>query len=73
MGVNSSIAKLIVYVATAVWGLLSILSLLPAAYSVMLFDAPGADKQVGTVAFAVGLVSFPALSFAAIVKSWRGF
>lgn len=50
-------AKSIVRANTLGWGVLGFLSLVPALFSVMMFDAPGSEKNPATIALALSIVT----------------
>ena len=60
----------VIIVATILWGLVGLGSLVPAATSVMLFDAPG-STQVAAVWTVFGvLVTLPLSCAATVVAAW---
>ncbi len=56
--------------ASGVWVVAGMLGLVVAAFSCMLFDAPGSENNPATVAVFFTLVSFPIVCAAAIAISW---
>ena len=66
-------AKLIVILATVLWVGLGLFSVLPAMFSVMMFDAPGSDANPATWALFASVVSFPFVCGGAVATSWAAF
>lgn len=66
---NAAVAQAIVHIATAVWRPLGVLSVFPALFSVMLFDAPGSEHNLATIALASSLISFPYICWVSVSKS----
>lgn len=56
-------AKTIVNVISVGWGLIGVVALVPAGLSVMIFDAPGSEKQLGTVWRFRAVANFPLVCF----------
>ena len=68
---NRKLANWVVIGASIVWVPLGILSTVPAGFSVMMFDAPGADKNPATIALVFGLMSFPVACLFGVAISWK--
>ena len=69
MGRKVAIGWLIV--ATVVWVLAGLVGCLFAAFSVMIFDAPGSTENPGAILLFLSFVSFPPACAVAIVLAWR--
>lgn len=64
------LAKVMVGFATVVWGILGTGGAFAAMFAVMLFDAPGSEKQLATIVLAVGAMTFPVLCLISLIMSW---
>jgi hypothetical protein len=62
--------KMPLILATLVWGLAGAASAFPAMFAVMLFDAPGSERNVPTVALALSMMAFPITCLVAIIECW---
>ncbi|MET0389645.1 MAG: hypothetical protein ABW321_26970 [Polyangiales bacterium] len=60
-------------VATWAFGILGFLSLMPAAMSVMMFDAPGSERQWATRIAALSVLSFPLVCWVGPKLGWHFF
>lgn len=54
-------------------GILGALGAVPALFSVMMFDAPGATQNPATIALFVAVASFPFVCLGAIAIAWSLF
>lgn len=68
---NARLAKSLVLGATIAWTPLGVVSILPAMFSVMMFDAPGSEKNLATIALAASLMSLPVVCGIAVAMSWQ--
>ena len=71
--VTKSSAKRIVVAATVAWALLGLASVIPAMFSVMMFDAPGSTSNLPTIALVASLMSFPFACVIALVEAWGSY
>ena len=62
-------AKMIVSVTTVIWAVLGSLSLIPAGFSVMMFDAPGSERNVATITLVCSMLGFPLSCVVAAILS----
>ncbi len=60
-------------VFSVLFGLAGLFSILPALLSVMMFDAPGATFQPGTIVLAVCVGTFPFVCFSGITAAWQAY
>jgi hypothetical protein len=51
------------------WGLLGIVAVPPAMFSVMMFDAPGAAENWATIVLAAATLSFPFVCLISVIES----
>lgn len=65
----SNRSKTIVTVFSVFWAIIGIVSLVPAGLSVMMFDAPGSERELGTVWLFRVLASFPFVCFLVAVTA----
>lgn len=63
-------ARLLLIIATSLFGLLLIPSLIMCMISPMLFDAPGSENNIFTWMLLLSVLSFPVLTITSIVLSW---
>lgn len=66
---SGKLAKSIVWGTTIAWVVLGVVSVLPAMFAPMMFDAPGSEKNIATIALALSLVSFPIVCGVAVIGS----
>jgi hypothetical protein len=67
--VNTTLSKFFVHGTTLTWALLGALSAIPAMFSAMMFDAPGASGNAATIALFLSLISFPFVCLVAMFES----
>jgi hypothetical protein len=60
-------------VASIVYGILGVCSVVPAAFSVMMFDAPGSEKNPATRLLFWSIVTFPGACLLAILAAWATY
>ena len=65
--------KVYLVIASVLVALLGLASVIPALFSVMMFDAPGATENPATIALAISVASCPFVCFGAIAKAWSLF
>jgi hypothetical protein len=63
-------ALFMVAMTTIIWAVIGLYGALSALLSVMLFDAPGSERQFGTILLAISIVLLPLTCFASILSSW---
>lgn len=56
---------------SVLWILAGVAGLIPALFSVMLFDAPGSESNPATIALALAVATFPFVCFGAAVQALR--
>jgi hypothetical protein len=59
--------------ASALVGLFGLASIIPALFSVTMFDAPGSTENPATIALAIAVASCPFVCFGAISIAWSSF
>ena len=62
-------AKIIVYGSAVIWAILGLVGIIPAGFSLMMFDGTGSENKLATIGFACAIFGFPASCFAAIFMS----
>ena len=68
---NQRISRVFVRATWVAWSALGILAALPAMFSAMMFDAPGAADNWATIALVAALCSFPVVCFIAVFESYN--
>ena len=61
--VKSNRTRTAIAVIAVLWGIIGVIGLVPAGLSVMIFDAPGSEKQSGTIWLFRAIASFPFVCF----------
>jgi hypothetical protein len=67
--VNTTLPRFFIHGTTVTWALLGALSAIPAMFSAMMFDAPGASSNAATIALFLALISFPFVCLVAMFES----
>jgi hypothetical protein len=62
-------ARVVIFGVGLIWGVLGMLSIRPAIFSFMLFDAPGSDSNPLVIVTVLGITSFPVACFFSAIKS----
>lgn len=65
-----TVAIVVMALATVAWGIVALVYLWPAMFSVMLFDAPGSERNVVLWSFFLSLWVVPVAIVIAVVMSW---
>jgi hypothetical protein len=68
-----SVALAILCATTVLWVALGLAAIIPALFSVMMFDAPGSEKNLAVRALAASLMGFPIVCGFSVAKSWLVF
>lgn len=55
------------------WGALGLLGAIPAMFAVMMFDAPGSETNLPTIAAAASIFTFPLVCLFTIIASWAAY
>jgi hypothetical protein len=71
--VNRKPATFIVFGSLTAWILLGVVSVIPAMFSVMAFDAPGSESNPATMALVASVMSFPFACAIAVARIWRAY
>ena len=58
------------FVASGIYGILGLLGVLPALFSVTMFDAPGSERNPATRLLFWSICTFPAVCLLAVVLAW---
>ncbi|HEY4313854.1 MAG TPA: hypothetical protein VGN12_30730 [Pirellulales bacterium] len=67
---QQKLSALFVVFATCAWVLLGLVGMIPAGFSVMMFDAPGSEKNIATNVLVYSLLTFPIICGGAVIASW---
>lgn len=73
MNVREPLALALMIVLSGLVGLAGVVSLVPAMFSVMLFDAPGSTENVVLWIVFFSILAFPVIAGASIVIAWLVF
>lgn len=66
-------ALTIATLASVLWGALGTVGVVPALFSVMMFDAPGSTTNPATIASAASVMSFPLVCGISVSLCWTRF
>jgi len=70
---NRNIVKTYLIISNVIFGVLIFPNLFLIMMSAMLFDSPGSQESMGTVALAVSIISYPFITIFGIVLGWIFF
>lgn len=70
MKIKPDVLKIWLIIATAVYGVTSLLTLALFLVIPMMFDAPGSENNASLLAFASCIVLYPFISILAVVLGW---
>ncbi|GAB4241939.1 MAG: hypothetical protein OHK005_05500 [Candidatus Methylacidiphilales bacterium] len=73
MNVRDPLAFVLMIVLSGIVGLAALASLVPAMFSVMLFDAPGSTENLVLWLVFLSILTFPLVAGASIVVAWLVF
>jgi hypothetical protein len=62
-------SRLAILALTVLWAVVGVASVVPAAFSVMMFDAPGATERPATVVLVLAVLSFPLVCLFTVVNA----
>lgn len=62
--------KIQLIILSIVVGLVGLAGLFPAAFSVMMFDAPGSSSNPATITLFLSVATFPIVCLASIIAAW---
>lgn len=68
---SSKGSRFLIRLISVLWILAGVAGLMPALFSVMLFDAPGSESNPATIALALAVATFPFVCLGAAVQSLR--